>query len=199
MFLHLFLTSFSRLNVNSISRRLILPILLAGLLSGCSSQPAFQSNFDQAQQPVENNKLAENTPEQPVTQTDLEPLLEPDKGRKPACNRPYRVRGKTYYPMHSAKGYSAKGFATWYGSEKGHHHTASGHRFNPKGFSAAHKTLPIPSKVRVTNLSNGRYIDVVINDRGPFNEDTLIDLSKGAAEEIDMRGQTEVKIEYLGT
>ena len=100
--------------------------------------------------------------------------------------------------MESAAGYQAQGMASWYGSESGNR-TASGSRFNPKALSAAHKTLPIPSKVRVTNLKNGRYIDVLINDRGPFHDDKIIDLSQAAAEQIGMRGLTQVKVEYLGT
>lgn len=72
-----------------------------------------------------------------------------------------------------------------------------GTRFRPHGLSAAHRTLPLPTKVRVTNLRNGRYVDVIVNDRGPFKEDILIDLSKGAAKKIGLRGNTEVEVEYL--
>jgi len=130
------------------------------------------------------------------------PLTQPAEGQaahshKAAYNKPYKIKRKTYFPMHSAAGYQAKGTACWYGSESGTR-TASGAVFNPKGLTAAHKTLPIPSKVRVTNLRNGRYIDVVVNDRGPFIDNRLIDLSHGAAKQIDLRGLTEVKIEYLG-
>ncbi|SDH48878.1 septal ring lytic transglycosylase RlpA family protein [Nitrosomonas sp. Nm132] len=111
-------------------------------------------------------------------------------------NKPYKVRGKTYYPMSSAVGYSEKGIASWYGAESGNR-TAMGTRFYPQGISAAHKTLPLPTKVRVTNLRNGRAIDVIVNDRGPFKRNRLIDLSHGAAKKIGLRGLTEVKVEYL--
>ncbi len=74
-----------------------------------------------------------------------------------------------------------------------------GARFNPQGLTAAHKTLPLPTKVRVTNLRNGRSVDVVVNDRGPFKKGRLIDLSQGAAKKIGLhtQGLTEVKVEYL--
>lgn len=76
-----------------------------------------------------------------------------------------------------------------------------GARFNPQGLTAAHKTLPLPTKVRVTNLHNGRSVDVIVNDRGPFKRNRVIDLSHGAAKRIglDKQGLAEVKVEYLGT
>lgn len=111
-------------------------------------------------------------------------------------NKPYKVRGKTYYPMASAAGYREKGIASWYGYESGNR-TAMGTRFNPQGLTAAHKTLPLPTKVRVTNLRNGRSVDVIVNDRGPFKKNRLIDLSQGAARKIGIHGLAEVKVEYL--
>lgn len=111
-------------------------------------------------------------------------------------NRPYKVRGKTYYPMSSAVGYREKGIASWYGKESGNR-TAMGTRFNPQGLTAAHKTLPLPTKVRVTNLRNGRTVDVIVNDRGPFKRNRLIDLSHGAAKKIGLHGLAEVRVEYL--
>ncbi len=115
-------------------------------------------------------------------------------------NKAYTVKGKTYYPMRTAVGYSETGIASWYGSESGNR-TAMGTRFNPQGLTAAHKTLPLPTKVKVTNLHNGRSVHVIVNDRGPFRKDRLIDLSHGAAKKIglDKQGLTKVKIEYIGT
>jgi rare lipoprotein A len=115
-----------------------------------------------------------------------------------AYNRPYRVRGKAYYPMASAVGYKAVGTASWYGSESGNR-TATGSRFRPQNLTAAHKTLPLPCKVRVTNLHNGRSVDVLVNDRGPFKKGRLIDLSKAAARRIGIRGLGKVKVEYLSS
>lgn len=112
-------------------------------------------------------------------------------------NKPYKVKGKTYTPLPSAVGYKATGTASWYGAESGNR-TASGARFHPHGLTAAHKTLPIPSKVRVTNLKTGRSVEVVINDRGPFKSNRLIDLSKGAARQLGISGLAEVTVEYIG-
>ncbi|MDV6343261.1 septal ring lytic transglycosylase RlpA family protein [Nitrosomonas sp. Is37] len=98
--------------------------------------------------------------------------------------------------MSSAAGYREKGIASWYGKESGNR-TAMGTRFNPQGLTAAHKTLPLPTKVRVTNLSNGRTVDVVVNDRGPFKRNRLIDLSHGAAKKIGLHGLGQVRVEYL--
>ncbi len=112
-------------------------------------------------------------------------------------NRPYQVRGKRYYPLTNPNGYKQRGIASWYGAESGNL-TAMGVKFNPDGLSAAHKTLPLPSRVKVTNLKNGRSIVLVVNDRGPFAKNRLIDLSQGAARAIDVKGLAEVEVEYLG-
>ena len=72
-----------------------------------------------------------------------------------------------------------------------------GVRFNPQGLSAAHKTLPLPSRVRVTNLRNGRSVVLVVNDRGPFVKNRLIDLSQGAARAIGVKGLAQVEVEYI--
>ncbi|MGR9101471.1 MAG: septal ring lytic transglycosylase RlpA family protein [Gammaproteobacteria bacterium] len=113
-----------------------------------------------------------------------------------AYNKPYTVRGNTYYPLKSAFGYNEVGIASWYGAESGNR-TAMGVRFDPHGFTAAHKTLPLPSWVRVTNLNNGRAGVLLVNDRGPFSKNRLIDLSQGAAEKIGMKGLAKVKVEYV--
>lgn len=114
-----------------------------------------------------------------------------------AYNRPYRVKGRTYYPLTSPEGYSEIGMASWYGHESGSK-TSMGTYFRPEGVSAAHKTLPLPSKVRVTNLRNGRSIVLVVNDRGPFKHNRIIDLSHGAARKIGLNGLAKVKVVYLG-
>jgi len=113
-------------------------------------------------------------------------------------SRPYRIRGKTYYPMASSKGYREVGLASWYGYESGNR-TATGQHFHPNGLSAAHKTLPLPTRVRVTNLENGHSTTLVVNDRGPFIPGRLIDLSYGAARKLNMhrRGTARVLVEAL--
>lgn len=97
--------------------------------------------------------------------------------------KPYTVRGKTYTPQNVAR-YDEVGYMSWYGNELAGNKTANGERFNPDGISAAHKTLPLPSYVEVTALDTGRTILVRVNDRGPFSDNRLIDLSHGAAKQL---------------
>lgn len=149
-------------------------LLLTSLLNGCATKP-------------------------PGTFFEYHPTPHPSEltgHKKAAYNRPYKVRGHTYYPMATATGYSESGVASWYGSESGNR-TAMGTRFVPHALTAAHKTLPLPSKVRVTNLRNGRSVVVLVNDRGPFKKGRLIDLSRGAAKKIGIKGLAKVKVEYL--
>ena len=108
---------------------------------------------------------------------------------------PYKVGGKTYTPEDVAS-YDEVGYASWYGEELSGNQTANGEAFNPQGISAAHKTLPLPSYVEVTALDTGRTILVRVNDRGPFANDRLIDLSHGAAKQlgIDQQGTAGVRV-----
>lgn len=96
----------------------------------------------------------------------------------------YTVFGKTYHVMRSANNYKATGIASWYGTKFHERRTSSGEPYNMFAMTAAHKTLPIPSFVRVTNLNNGRHIIVKVNDRGPFHENRIIDLSYVAAKKL---------------
>ena len=94
---------------------------------------------------------------------------------------PYEVNGQTYSVMASAKGYREEGVASWYGMKFHGRPTANGEIFDVYAPTAAHRSLPIPSYVRVTNLRNNRTVILRVNDRGPFHPDRLIDLSYGAA------------------
>jgi len=106
---------------------------------------------------------------------------------------PYKVRGVTYTPA-AQPGYDMLGYATWYGSESGNQ-VANGERFRPGWITAAHKTLPLPAYVEVTSLDTGRRIIVRINDRGPYGESArIIDLSRGAAEELGIRAQGKAAV-----
>jgi len=145
----------------------------------------------------------------PLTHDDIETIdgLSPKEaiaqGRVKAA--PYVVRGKRYVPMTAAQAetYREKGIASWYGDEtyrqQGGHMTANGEAFNPDGLSAAHKHLPLPVFVRVTNLGNRRSIIVRVNDRGPFIEGRIIDLSAGAAKKLGFfeRGTATVLVETV--
>ena len=102
--------------------------------------------------------------------------------------QPYMVRGQTYVPTANP-GYDYLGYASWYGHESGNQ-TANGERFRPAAVTAAHTTLPLPTYIEVTALDTGRTILVRVNDRGPFaGGNRIVDLSKGAAEQLGIRGQ----------
>ena len=132
------------------------------------------------------------------------PAVTPLEGRTPgqarlrAYNRPYEVRGRRYTPV-DAPGYDETGLASWYGYESGRR-TADGEAFTLEGLTAAHRTLPIPSLLEVTNLQSGARVVVRLNDRGPFVEGRLIDLSHEAARRLGLlgHGTARVRVRYLG-
>jgi peptidoglycan lytic transglycosylase len=109
----------------------------------------------------------------------------------------YSVRGTTYVPAANPA-YDQVGYATWYGNESGNK-TASGERFEAKWITAAHTTLPLPSYAEVTDLDTGRRIIVRVNDRGPFARGRIIDLSRGAAEELGVvrKGVAAVRVRVV--
>ena len=117
-----------------------------------------------------------------------------------ATQRPYRIAGKRYYPMASAKGYVEKGHASWYGKKFHGRKTSNGETYNMYAMTAAHKTLPMNTWVSVHNLENNKKIVVRINDRGPFVYGRIIDLSKTGAKRIGIfgPGTAKVKITALG-
>ena len=116
------------------------------------------------------------------------------------ANRPYSVFGKDYVPISAAQAYREQGMASWYGKKFHGQKTSSGEVYDMYAMTAAHKTLPIPSYARVTNLANGKSVVVRINDRGPFgNKSRIIDLSEAAARRLDMidAGVVPVTLEVL--
>ena len=119
--------------------------------------------------------------------------------RPRAYNRPYQVRGRWYTPLEQP-GYDKVGLASWYSYQAGRRTTADGEVFDARVASAAHTTLPIPSWIEVTNLDNGRSARIRLNDRGPFVSGRLLDVSRGAAEELGFigRGVAHVRVRYLG-
>ncbi len=100
----------------------------------------------------------------------------------------YRVFGKTYHVLPSSQDYEEQGIASWYGKKFHAQRTSNGERYNMLSMTAAHKTLPLPTYVQVTNLRNGRKVIVRVNDRGPFEGNRLIDLSYVAAKKLGMLG-----------
>lgn len=111
----------------------------------------------------------------------------------------YVVFGQRYFPIASAEGYRERGVASWYGGKFHGRRTSNGEVYDMHGLTAAHKTLPLPTWVRVTNLRNGSSVVVRVNDRGPFVKNRLIDLSYEAARQLDMlaAGTTLVEVEAL--
>ena len=103
-------------------------------------------------------------------------------------NNVYTVFGVTYFPLSSSVGYREKGIASWYGKKFHGRRTSSGETYNMYAMTAAHKTLPLPTYVEVTNLKNNRKVIVKVNDRGPFVDGRIIDLSYTAAKELDLIG-----------
>ncbi len=95
-------------------------------------------------------------------------------------------QGSRHFTKSSAKTHTEKGLASWYGGKFHGRRTASGERFNRHALTAAHRTLPFGTKVEVTNLDNGKSVDVTINDRGPFVRRRVIDLSQGAAQRLGL-------------
>lgn len=124
--------------------------------------------------------------------------VSPDAYYNSGNMKPYTVRGRTYYPKIPDAGDEQTGVASWYGAESPNAHTADGELFVPDGISAAHKTFPLPSVAEVTNLDNGKTIRVRVNDRGPFTDNRILDLSRGAAKALGVTGMAKVRVTWLG-
>jgi len=154
-------------------------IWLAALLSSCSTPGSGRYSQRQDSAPgrvVDVSHVA-----------DAVPRTEPrSRYGNPSS---YVVRGKQYHTLSSSKGYRERGIASWYGTKFHGHRTSSGESYDMYKMSAAHKTLPLPTYARVTNLRNGKSVIVKINDRGPFHENRLIDLSYAAASRLDILGE----------
>jgi len=127
---------------------------------------------------------------------DAVPRIEPFA---PSNSKPYVVFGKTYTPDVSGGPYKVQGRASWYGKKFHGNSTANGERYNMYGMTAAHPTLPLPSYARVTRVANGKSVVVRVNDRGPFLNDRVIDLSYVAAYKLGMLGpgSAEVVVERI--
>ena len=144
---------------------------------------------------------ADGAPERPPTW--LATLPEPEPRSEPPSNRgnpaTYTVRGITYRVASTARGYSEVGNASWYGTKFHGRSTSSGEPYDMYKLTAAHKTLPIPTYVRVTRLDNGRSVVVRVNDRGPFHPDRIIDLSYAAAVKLGTvnAGTARVRVDAI--
>lgn len=164
-------------------------VAAAILLGACSTLPRggyYQDDGPHARAPLDVMQVPNATPR-------AEPLSE-------SGNKPYTVFGVTYRPMHDARGYRERGIASWYGRKFHGRRTASGEPYDMYAMTAAHRTLPLPSYVRVRNLQNGRSVIVRVNDRGPFLHNRLIDLSYTAAAQLGVlaTGTAMVEVEQVG-
>ncbi|PKF62249.1 septal ring lytic transglycosylase RlpA [Psychromonas sp. psych-6C06] len=163
----------------------LLYLTLISVLAGCSSS-RYQYN---------NDHHPDDVP--PLTHIeDAVPRYEPySRGG----NSNYRVRGIDYPVFNDITSFSETGYASWYGNKFHGHLTSNGERYDMYAMSAAHKNLPLPSYVRVTNLENEKSVIVRVNDRGPFHEGRIIDLSYVAAHKLDIikSGTAKVEIELI--
>jgi rare lipoprotein A len=159
------------------SSRLAAPLFFTGclILAGCGT----------SQKPASDAYTVKEAPAAP-----------PTGGYK--VGKPYQINGVWYYPSEDFN-YDETGIASWYGPDFHGKYTANGDIFDQNGLSAAHRTLPMPSIVRVTNLDNGRSIEVKVNDRGPFAHGRILDLSKHAAEMLGMElhGTARVRVQIM--
>ena len=155
----------------------VLLLLVTALASACSSVPRggyYQDDGPHARPGVDVSKIP-----------DAVPRDEPLSARG---NNPYTVFNVGYRPLKSATGYRERGVASWYGKKFHGRRTSSGETYDMYSMTAAHKTLPLPSYVRVRNLNNGKSVVVRVNDRGPFLNNRLIDLSYAAAARLGIIG-----------
>lgn len=135
----------------------------------------------------------------------IQKRVEEEQGRRVAAGgiykigTPYQIEGQWYYPQEDAT-YDNEGIASWYGPKFHGRRTANGEIFDMNLLTAAHPTLPMPIRAKVTNLENGKSVIVRVNDRGPFAKDREIDMSRRAAEVLGFRdkGTARVRVQYLG-
>lgn len=160
-------------------------LVLVGLLAGCASTG-------------DERALAVNSGGSGgVDIPDAVPRVEPlSKSGNPDS---YQIRGKRYFTKKTSTGHVERGLASWYGKQFHGRKTSSGERYNMYAMTAAHKTLPLPSYVRVTNMENGRTAVVKVNDRGPFHGPRVIDLSYSAAKKLGViqKGTAMVEVRAI--
>lgn len=166
-----------------------LALATAVLLSGCFG-PSIKDDQD-------------GFPEAAAVPTDLHAIPDATPAAEPRSRygnpAEYEVLGQRYFVLASAAGYRERGRASWYGTKFHGRRTSSGEPYDMFAMTAAHKTLPLPTYVRVTHLGNGRSIVVKVNDRGPFHQGRIIDLSYAAAAKLDIlgHGSAEVEVEAI--
>ncbi|MBH0058224.1 septal ring lytic transglycosylase RlpA family protein [Pseudoalteromonas sp. SWXJZ94C] len=171
--------------------QLLLTTLLITLLSACSSSNSGSSS--------RYSMRHDSAPLRVPTAIEMQDATVTEVTKSASAGRPYEVLGKRYSPMLDETGYSEEGIASWYGRKFHGYHTSNGETYDMFAMTAAHKTLPLPSFVKVTNTANGKSVIVRVNDRGPFHDDRLIDLSYAAAYKLGYynHGTAKVKLEAV--
>jgi rare lipoprotein A len=181
----------------------IVAVLVLLWLAGCSSAPQRPEPGERPPPPTtkggyyKDDGPGDNVPPNLASIPDAVPRAEPPHRY---ANRPYQVFGKDYVPLAASQSYREQGTASWYGKKFHGQKTSSGEVYDMYGMTAAHRTLPIPSYARVTNLANGKSVVVRINDRGPFHSERIIDLSYAAAYKLGYvtAGSARVEVESVG-
>jgi len=168
-------------------KQLIIIILVSLFLTACSSSNSRYSMRHDA------------APLRAPTELEMQDAIVTQVIKSASTTRPYEVLGKRYTPMLDETGYSETGIASWYGRKFHGYHTSNGEIYDMFAMTAAHKTLPLPSFVRVTNTANAKSIIVRVNDRGPFHDNRIFDLSYAAAYKLGYHkyGTAEVKLEAI--
>lgn len=173
---------------NGVERLRLLPaLLIAAALVSCSTAPR-RGGFYQDDGPPDK------APAELARKPDAQPRVEPFH---PYANRPYQALGRWYTPMTEDRPYRARGQASWYGRQFHGARTASGEIYDMFAMTAAHPTLPIPSYARVTNVANGASVVVRVNDRGPFKDGRVIDLSYAAAVKLGIAAAGTAEVEVV--
>ncbi|ACR14200.1 septal ring lytic transglycosylase RlpA family protein [Teredinibacter turnerae] len=171
----------------SLRAAVVVVISILVFVAGCEAPSRYQQKHDSG-------------PSQPLRVDHIPDAVPQVELRTAAGNKsPYTVNGKTYWVATNPTGYREEGMASWYGLKFHGHKTSNGEIYDMYGMTAAHKTLPIPSYVRVTNKDNGRVVIVRVNDRGPFHDGRVIDLTYAAAKKLDIvdSGTGRVVVEYI--
>ena len=181
------------IKISTISRLVVSSLAILLGLTACSTMPG-QSK------PTTTTTAAKDGP--PAFAVDVSQLKDAVPKYEPKCaygNGVYTALGKQYTVMDSAKGYSKVGIASWYGTKFHGKLTSSHEPYDMLAMTAASPTLPIPTYVRVTNLENGKQVIVKVNDRGPFANDRIMDLSYAAAKKLGYadKGTAKVKVEAI--
>jgi rare lipoprotein A len=167
----------------------IIAFIVILMINGCTIKPG-QSRYN-----IKHDHAPQRLPSMHEIK-DISPVfVEPSTW----ANKDYEIEDVTYHVLKNAKGYKRTGIASWYGQKFHGHETSNGEIFDMYRLSAAHKTLPIPSFARVTNLENNKSTIVRVNDRGPFHPDRIIDLSYGAAHKLGVlrHGTANVSVEAI--